>query len=151
MARIHVRSWQRGYRGLLPDAYLDGLVPEERASRYTFSDLALHRPATMIAVQGDVIAGFVTTGPSPDADVGEVLALHVDPNHWRKGIGRALLRAARERLARQGYSSAVLWALDGNQRADRFYRADGWAPDGRGSAQEIWGVQVNESRYARAL
>ena len=25
VARVHVRSWQAGYRGLLPDAYLDGL------------------------------------------------------------------------------------------------------------------------------
>jgi hypothetical protein len=25
VARVHVRSWQVAYRGLLPDAYLDGL------------------------------------------------------------------------------------------------------------------------------
>jgi hypothetical protein len=36
VARAHVRSWQAGYRGLLqvlPDAYLDGLRPEERPAR----------------------------------------------------------------------------------------------------------------------
>ena len=32
VARVHVRSWQVGYRGLLPDAYLDGLRAEERRS-----------------------------------------------------------------------------------------------------------------------
>ena len=151
VARIHVRSWQRGYRGLLPDTYLDGLVPEERAVRYTFGNFSAHHPATMVATEGDVIRGFVTTGPSPDAGVGEMLALHVDPAHWRSGIGRVLLAAARERLVRHGFSSAVLWALDGNQRADRFYRADGWQPDGRASAQEVCGLMVNESRYARRL
>ena len=31
VARVHVRSWQAGYRGLLPDAYLDGLRAEDRA------------------------------------------------------------------------------------------------------------------------
>lgn len=31
MARAHVRSWQAGYRGLLPADYLDALRPEDRA------------------------------------------------------------------------------------------------------------------------
>jgi hypothetical protein len=31
VARVHVRSWQAGYRNLLPDQYLDGLRPEDRA------------------------------------------------------------------------------------------------------------------------
>ncbi|MGH2840330.1 MAG: hypothetical protein ACRDKY_05850 [Solirubrobacteraceae bacterium] len=30
IARVHVRSWQVAYRGLLPDAILDGLSVEER-------------------------------------------------------------------------------------------------------------------------
>jgi hypothetical protein len=33
VARIHVRAWQTAYRGLLPDAYLDGLRAEDRAAR----------------------------------------------------------------------------------------------------------------------
>ncbi len=37
VARVHVRSWQAAYRGLLPDAYLDGLRPEDRAARYDFA------------------------------------------------------------------------------------------------------------------
>ena len=36
VARVHVRSWQAAYRGLLPDDYLDDLRAEERAQRYNF-------------------------------------------------------------------------------------------------------------------
>jgi hypothetical protein len=36
VARVHVRSWQVGYRGLLPDDYLGKLNAAERAKRYTF-------------------------------------------------------------------------------------------------------------------
>lgn len=36
VAQIHVRAWQVAYRGLMPAAYLDALVPEDRAKRYTF-------------------------------------------------------------------------------------------------------------------
>lgn len=37
VAGVHVRSWQAGYRGLLPEAYLHSLRPEDRAGRYRFS------------------------------------------------------------------------------------------------------------------
>jgi hypothetical protein len=29
---LHVRAWQAAYRGQMPDGYLDGLRPEERAA-----------------------------------------------------------------------------------------------------------------------
>ena len=29
---VHVRAWQAAYRGQMPDDYLDGLRPEERAA-----------------------------------------------------------------------------------------------------------------------
>ena len=38
VAVVHVRSWQVAYRGLMPDEYLDGLRPQDRADRYTFAD-----------------------------------------------------------------------------------------------------------------
>ena len=34
IAVVHVRSWQGAYRGLLPQAYLDGLDPAERVGRW---------------------------------------------------------------------------------------------------------------------
>jgi hypothetical protein len=33
VAAVHVRSWQVGYRGLVPDNYLDEPRPEDRAGR----------------------------------------------------------------------------------------------------------------------
>jgi hypothetical protein len=65
---MHVRSWQAAYGGLLPDEYLDGLRPEDRAGRYTSGDLRPDRPATIVAVERGIIRGFATIGPSRDAD-----------------------------------------------------------------------------------
>jgi hypothetical protein len=31
VAKVHVRSWQLGYKNSLPDAYLASLKPEERS------------------------------------------------------------------------------------------------------------------------
>ena len=44
-------------------------------------------------------------------------------------------------------TEAVLWVLVGNERAQRFYRADGWRPDGAQRRVEVWNVLVDEIRY----
>ena len=61
------------------------------------------------------------------------------------------MTAARERLARTGCVDAVLWVLVGNERADRFYRVDGWLPDGARRRVEAWGIDVDEVRMHRPL
>jgi GNAT superfamily N-acetyltransferase len=138
----------------LPDAYLDGLRPEDRARRYDFATLDPARPQTLVAVDSGIVRGFATTVPTADADAagqGELAALHVDPDAWGRGIGKALIAAARARLVHLGLGAAVLWVLVGNTRADRFYRADGWLPDGARRVAEVWGTSVDEIRYHRAL
>jgi ribosomal protein S18 acetylase RimI-like enzyme len=154
VAGVHVRSWQVGYRGLLPDDYLDGLRPEDRMSRYAFGSTDPNDPSTILASEDDVICGFVTTGPCRDSnpgDEGEVLALYVDPEVWGLGVGRRLMAEAREQLVQRGCTDAVLWVLVGNDRAQRFYRRDGWLSDGAQRRVEVWNVAVDEVRYHRAL
>jgi GNAT superfamily N-acetyltransferase len=154
VARVHVRSWQAGYRGLLPDAYLDGLRAEERAERYNFASEDMREPATIVALDGEVICGFVTTAPARDSDLpeyGELFALYVDPEWWGRGVGAALISAARERLLELRFRNAALWLLAGNARAERFYSIDGWLPDGLSRTDTVWGVTVNEVRWRRAL
>ena len=154
VARVHVRSWQVAYRGHVPQDYLDDLRPEDRASRYTFDRSGPTTPTTLIALEEDTICGFVTTGKSRDSDLpelGELLAMYVDPQYWGQGIGRLLMTAARDRLRRAGAREALLWVLDGNERAKRFYEFDGWRQDGSRRALDIGGVAVETVRYRCAL
>jgi GNAT superfamily N-acetyltransferase len=154
VARVHVRSWQIAYRGLLPNEYLGRLQPEDRAPHYPFADREPGRPLTTVALERDEICGFATIGPSRDGDrpdSGELYALYVDPSAWDRGVGRALIASAREQLAGAGFAEAHLWVLDGNARAERFYRRDGWAPDGSRRPEELWGVVVHELRFRTAL
>ena len=48
----------------------------------------------------------------------------------RGGVGRMLMAEARRRLAEDGFSEAILWVLQGNDRARSFYEREGWEPDG---------------------
>ena len=154
VARVHVRSWQAAYRGLLPNEYLDQLRPEDRAQRYDFVTADPQKPHTIVAVEAGLIRGFATIGPSREPDMvgyGELCALYVDPDHWGRRIGMALVSAARDRIAKLGFGNAYLWVLRGNARGDRFYRIDQWAPDGFERKDALWGVTVNEVRYRRKL
>jgi GNAT superfamily N-acetyltransferase len=154
VARVHVRSWQAAYRGLLPDDYLDQLRPEDRAQSYDFSSLDPLKPRTIVAVEEGLIHGFATTAPSREPDLaehGELWALYVDPQQWGRGIGVALVSAARAHLVELGFRKAFLWVLAGNVRADRFYQTDRWTPDGVSRTDSVWAATVNEVRYQRGL
>jgi GNAT superfamily N-acetyltransferase len=154
VARVHVRSWQAAYRNLLPDDYLDQLRAEDRADKYDFASTDRLKPQTMVAIEERWIHGFATTGPSRDSDLahhGELYALYVDPEQWGRGIGVALVAAARARLLEDGFGNANLWVLAGNARAERFYKNDGWMADGNRRTDSVWGVTVNEIRYTRGL
>jgi GNAT superfamily N-acetyltransferase len=154
VARVHVRSWQAAYRGLLPAEYLDTLRPEDRAASYDFAATDPRRPHTFVAVDGPEVLGFATTAPSRDPEFpghGEVCALYVDPEKWGGGIGAALISAARARLFGQGFRNALLWVLAGNARADRFYRIDGWVPNGVRRTDLVWDVMADHVCYVRGL
>jgi ribosomal protein S18 acetylase RimI-like enzyme len=151
VAGIHVRSWQAAYRGLFPDEYLDGLRAEDRMARYTLGETGTGHLTTTVAVDDGTLCGFATTGPARDDDVqgaGEVYALYVDPGAWGRGVGRLLMAEARIDIGRRREcSEAVLWVLAGNRRAQRFYRADGWLPDGARRVETIWGVWADLVRW----
>jgi GNAT superfamily N-acetyltransferase len=154
IAVVHVRAWQAAYRGLLPGDFLDALRPEERETRYILGSSDPSAPRTILAEIAGAVAGFATIGPSRDADApdaGELRALYIDPEHWRSGIGRTLLLDARERMAAGGYGEAILWVLAGNEPAERFYRTDGWQPDGAVRDEDPWGVIARVIRFRRAL
>ncbi|HTX96436.1 MAG TPA: GNAT family N-acetyltransferase [Mycobacterium sp.] len=150
VAGVHVRSWQSAYRGLLAQEYLDSLQPEVLARRYTFGRAGLRMPSTVVAVDGSVVCGFATTGLCSDNDlsnVGELMALYVDPASLRTGVGRLLMAAGWERLRRVGVTEAVLWVLNENVRARQFYERDGWWLDGTCRTETFGDSRVQQVRY----
>jgi ribosomal protein S18 acetylase RimI-like enzyme len=151
MGRVHIRAWQAAYRGQMPEDYLDGLRPEDRAAYW---DGVLRREgrrgAVLVAERAGEVVVFAAAGPSPDPEgAGELYAIDVDPAHWGTGAGRALLGAARAELAGMGFDETVLWVLPANARARRFYEIAGWVADGTERTSEVFGVTVPEVRYRR--
>jgi len=154
VAKVHVLSWQVGYRDLIPDDVHDQLRPEDRASRYNFEQSGEAKQRTFVASEGDDIVGFVTFGASNDVDSndkGEIFDVYVDPASWGHGVGPALLVHALSHLQELSFTHAILWVLEGNQRAARFYEIDGWSSDGTIREDVMWGINVTGRRFTRSL
>jgi len=159
IAEVHVLGWQDGYRGLMPQDYLDGLDPADRVARWTQSLRAAdctRGGCFVVADDKGVLAGFANACQSRDkdaesGDVGEVSAIYLAPEAWGKGLGRELMTAVLAHLAVLGYLQVTLWVLDTNARARRFYEAAGFRPDGAAKIDDSRGFPLRELRYRRTL
>lgn len=158
IAISHVRSWQAGYVEVISDDVLRGLDSEldKRTLRWQTIILGAQAEGTFVLVgelEGE-LAGWLTCGACRqpgENEVGEVYACYVDPDHWHKGVGSALMTAGLELLAKSGYPRAVLWVLADNARARAFYERHGWLADGGRKKYEVAGEFYPEVRYRRQL
>ena len=127
VARLYVASSNAGFGAGNPRPLTDELV------RRWAADLAPGAQRWWLAELDGVVVGFVGIGPSRDPvdpRLGELDTIAVDPDHWRRGIGRTLLRLAERELRADGYPEAILWTAAGYDLGHRFYAAMGWALDG---------------------
>ena len=151
MGRVHVRAWQAAYRGAMPDAYLDGLDPTDRARMWRSGIAERPENLPLVAVRDGNVVGHAACGPTTDpAGAGELYSINVDPLDWGHGAGRALLEEVDRRLM-ASHDAAVLWVVPSNARARRFYERAGWSVDGAERTAEVLGVSVPEIRYRKQL
>ncbi|MET0143312.1 MAG: GNAT family N-acetyltransferase [Ilumatobacteraceae bacterium] len=156
VGEVHVRAWQSAYRGVIPDDYLDGLHAPDHATRWREHLIAPSSDGHLLVVVDDHrVVGFASLGPARDSDapseIGQLYAINLDPDVWGRGLGRALLSVATDRLRERGYVEAVLWVVPDNQRARRLYESEGWSDDDFRRDDEVFGVVVSQMRYRRLL
>lgn len=159
IASVHVRTWQAAYRGLLPEDALAAMTAEQRRPTWDHR-LAAPPPghATFVAEADERVIGFSSVGRTRDAgdsrtasDTFEVFTLYVEPESQREGTGALLLREAEAAMRRAGAARGILWVLDGNEPAIRFYRKHGWLPTGEHKREALFGIDAQELLLTRDL
>ena len=126
LGHAHVEAWREVYAGLVPDAVLAALDPQVRAAMWR--DVLGKGDAVHLAERDGRIVGFASGGPQRDASLdysGEIHTCYVLRCAQRRGVGRVLMSAVARDLLARGHASAVLWVLEGNGSARRFYEALG--------------------------
>ncbi|BAL87772.1 putative GCN5-related N-acetyltransferase [Actinoplanes missouriensis 431] len=148
LAVVQTRTSQQAYRGVMPDHHLARLDPARRSRvwRQLIESDVFPAGTLVLEHESDGVAGFINVAAHPDG-VGEVRAVYVLPEHWGSGAGRLLMAAGLQRLADAGYREVVLWVLEANERARRFYQAGGWFADGATKTDDSRGTPLVAVRY----
>ena len=151
VAAVHVRTWQAAYDhvfGAERLATLDAQLPQ-RVERW--ERVLRDEGGVWVAEEDGRVVGFVSIGPEREEPaVGELYAIYVLPEAWGSGAGTALMREAVAALQDAYGGEAVLWVLEDNPRARRFYEREGWSHDGGRKTDTLLGVEISEVRYRLA-
>ncbi len=149
---VHTRSRASAYAHLVPAEALAAVPVASMVDWWTERwryERETHR--LLVAEAGGEVAGFSYVGPSETPGVAELYAIHVAPERVGTGVGRVLMAAALAELAELDRPRAVLWVLEGNDRARRFYERGGWRPDGVRREGAIGPALTMQLRYTRPL
>src|SRR5687768_14300531 len=99
MAVVRVETWRATYKGMVPDAFLQALSPEDLAEHWRTAFWAEKDRSLGIFLAEDEqgqIVGIAICGPGQDRDPlyeGEIYVLYVLPAYQNQGIGKALVTA----------------------------------------------------------
>jgi ribosomal protein S18 acetylase RimI-like enzyme len=150
VARIHVDSWRNTYRGIVPDAFLDGMSYADSEARWRQGlERDVPRYAMFVAEGPDGVVGFANGGTLreevPGYD-GELYAIYILDAHRRSGLGRRLVQQVARHLVDSGFHAMIIWVLADNLPARRFYEAIG-GQTVRESEIEIGGKSLREVAY----
>ncbi len=171
LAQVHWDSWVAAYRDVLPQASFDELplARRERTWRRAAERMQLEpaaRTGLTLAESAGRVLGFASRGPlritgngtgdggagdggvTPRTDdvIGELYAIYLAPDAFRRGIGRALFEDSRAALREAGFASMRLWVLAPNRAAIAFYEAMGGTRH-ESSTFTTHGVTIEEYCY----
>ncbi|MGE3546546.1 MAG: N-acetyltransferase family protein, partial [Kofleriaceae bacterium] len=149
ISRVQTESWQTSYRGILPDRLLDTIdVAHREAMRRQLLNerTGLHLVA-YDATHRDLV-GFcyasksLRTGPR----VAELHEIYLVDRAKRYGLGRELFDGVTRWCHASRLTKLVLWVLEANHPARRFYEAMGGKPGSR-LQTAVRGYPVTELSY----
>jgi GNAT superfamily N-acetyltransferase len=134
-----VAAWRTAYRHAFAAAYLDAdSFDADRRSRWRDRlcdgpprDGDPHNRIVVPVVDGQVVGfahiGREYTGSSGFVSPrGEVCGFYIHPDAWGTGAATTLIEHCQDELGTR-FSRAVLWVLEDNPRARRFYERSGWS------------------------
>lgn len=141
---LHFRSRADAYRDFLSPAALEFGAGGGMAAWWTERWRWERDTHTLrVAADGERVVGFSYLGPCEEPGAIMLNALHVAPELVGTGVGRLLMLDAVPRLG----PYALLWVLEKNARARRFYEGGGWRPDGVTRVEAMGGEDTLQLRY----
>ena len=169
IADVQRASWFAAYSEIIAPDLIDQVTTPDGGARVRERFRSRPWSRTIVACSGDEpadVLGYASFGPERDVraavwpsplteagvagEIAELYALYVHPDAWSSGCGRGLMDYVLGKTAKLGYPEIVLWVLERNARARRFYERSGYRPDG--AVHVVTGLGgVTEVRYRRSV
>ena len=149
ISRAHTESWRASYRGILPDTLLARIDVGQRVTtrRQILRAPSVYQLVAYDLTHGDIV-GFCDAGPSRRHVPydGELYAIYIVQHAKRYGLGMEMFERVTTCLTSRRMSSLIIWVLENNYHARRFYEHLG----GRAGARiqsRVGGFPVIEQSY----
>lgn len=142
---IYESSWKYAYKGIIPQDYLDSIPTGRWANSISKAGMN-----NLILIENGMIIGtasFCKSRWEKYSDYGEIVSIYFLPDHIGKGYGRLLLNKCIEELKQCGFSKVLLWVLEDNHRARKFYEKNGFICSKIFIDDNIGGKDVREVLY----
>ncbi len=145
ISNIYEQSWKYAYKGIIPQTFLDS-IPSGKWVKSLDTSGRMHLAAEL---DGKLI-GTASICPSrweKHKDCGEIVSIYFLPGFMGKGFGGALFDRCVSELTKQGFERIILWVLEENSRARRFYERNGFVCTGEYREDSIGGKTLREVLY----
>lgn len=126
MAKIKVNSWQKTYKNIIDEQYLNSLNIEEQTTKYiaSFDD---YKNCVLVAInkENNQVIGYSCFDSNEKEEYNadcEIVSLYIDPNFTNKGIGTSLFRETIKYLKGYNKRNMLIWCLKENKNALAFYK-----------------------------
>lgn len=135
VAEAQVLSWREAFQGILSDSLLTNLQVETFEANWINILRQEGRQNFIWTTPSNKAIGFISFGPpkkkQEDADF-EIYGIYVHPNHWKQGIGNALLSFARKSIRQLNpTANIILWTMRKNKISHSFYLKNGFVLSGK--------------------
>ncbi|MCH5323655.1 MAG: GNAT family N-acetyltransferase [Eubacterium sp.] len=146
ISNIYESSWKYAYKDIIPQDYLDS-IPTGRWAN-SINKIGMNN---LVVIENGLIIGtasFCKSRWEQYSNYGEIVSIYFLPAYMGKGYGKHLLRKCVEELNGLGYNNILLWVLEDNQKARRFYEKNGFTCSGDILNDNIGGKELREIMYS---
>ena len=142
---LYYRSWKFAYRDIIPMEWIESRPKDKWGGNITengrteigaFEDGRIVGTASFGASRWEKFGGY-----------GEIVTIYLLPEYMGRGVGSALMERCISELKAQGCSRILLWVLEENTRARRFYEKHGFRVTAEYMDDNIGGRDVREVMY----
>ena len=151
MAEVHMRSWEVAYKDIIPAEY----IREKNATRLDMFKRTLPENIYTHVIQNHgKTVGIIRVAPPDYGDMDDAYydlhSLYLHPNYFGQGIGTRAMEFAFDKARSLGKTALVLWVLEDNANAIKFYKKLGFTANGE-RREFNYGKVLNSIRMRRDL